>query len=353
MRFLKFTVVHLIGLLIVGNLIGCGDQNVQNQQPGRTSVQTEKEDRLFQPFRKWGGDFTRATDLYGPAVVREGKWISDTKFKPWSAYWMPYSDDYLYRDPSSPLQKYDLYLNHTRGAVGLATETELKARSEAELSSWSGRSDAWALAALMEPEPRLKKPVELAGVVFSEQDLKALLILTYERVDHVIQFGQQFRGDDESVHADIYPEQFHRVIQKMIFEEKRPLIMDREMGIEVKNVPIFQAEADVHKEPADPNVLHVKTVLDSTLPLSSPDSFIRGNQRNVIYEYTYDLYGYPQRDGSFKVAYGVWTGDSIRHHPDYLWALPVRKDRKSKNEKIDVKVVEEIVRSALEKSRSF
>jgi hypothetical protein len=256
----------------------------------------------------------------------------------------------LFQEETSPLRKYDLYLEKTTGVAGTSADYEATRVSRAESQSWAGRCDAWALASILESEPILKHPVEVDGVTFSDQDLKALLILTYERVDHLIQFGQRFNGDEESVHADIYPEQFHRVVQMEIFEKKRPFIMDKEIGIEVWNVPVHKAEVVLSKDSTDRNVMHVKTALVGTLPLNSPMKADVQVRRNAIYEYTYDLYGYPQIDGTLKVIYGVWTGNSIRHHPDFLWALPESPQRRSGNEKIDVKKVEEIVKKAKEKS---
>jgi hypothetical protein len=328
---------------------GCG--SAENNDPLQTlsskpSVQVQADDLLPLPNRRMGGEYTQATDLYGAGVIMEGNWFVDTKVGAWSASWYPISDDSLFKDPSSTLRKYDLYISKAKGTSTHAAEFEEKKIYQPSAESWAGRCHAWALASVMEPEPVLKRPVTLNDVTFGTADLKALLILTYDNVRKLTQFGQRFDGDENAIPEDIYPDQFHRVLQVELFGKKRPIIMDKDMGREVWNTPVHKAEITIVKDIENHHMMHVKAALVGSSPLDPSSKHEGPAKKNVIYEYTYDLYGYSQLDGSLKVMYGVWTGDSIRNHPDFLWALPDQKDRESGNPDINVQWVDELIKKA-------
>ena len=63
----------------------------------------------------------------------------------------------------------------------------------------------------------------------------------------------------------------------------------------------------------------------------------------VTFEYTYDLFGRWQADGTFHVEYGEWTGDSRDYHPDFVTVLPEPMKRKSRNPEVDPAVVDNIL----------
>jgi hypothetical protein len=321
-----------------------------SEQPvsGSTSVQVDKknEQKLEVPGRREGNELTHATEVYGPTFVREGSYYIDLKIVPWSSYWYPFAEDYLYRGDSSPLRKYDLYFAATKSAPSHAALAEEKVHAEREFVAWAGRCNAWAIASVMEPEPYLAQPVTLNGITFSTADLKALLVMSYDRVEGISQFGQRNNGDEKSIAEDIYPDQFHQVIMKELFEKRRPIIMDKDLGIEVWNVPVYKAEVNLLRDQANPFLIHVNAALVGAAPLD-PGTDPNGRvSKNVIYSYTYDLYGYPQVDGSIKVEYGLWTGDSIKSHPDFLWTLPEEKKRKSMNTELKTEIVDEIIKQA-------
>lgn len=307
---------------------------------------------------KAGGVFTLATDLYGPLRVSVGAFFVDTQIRPWSGPWLPFSDSYLFKELDSPLQKYDRYVQQTRHVISRAAEYESNYFYQPDSMGWAGRCDAWALASLLEPEPLLKQPIELEGVLFTAADLKALLALTYTDIQGVMQFGQRYNGDHESVAEDIYPEQFHKIIQREMFENKKAVIIDKDPGIEVWNTPIYKAAFTIGKDKNDSYLLHVYAALVGANPLPLVGSGVAElNHRNIVFEYTYDLYGYPQERGEFQIVYGVWTGNSIHYHPDFVWALPAQRSglekRGSLNQELDVSIVDEIVAKALASSTLF
>jgi hypothetical protein len=300
------------------------------------------------PERRSGNEFTRATDTYGPLIEVDGtrEYYVESSINPWSGPWYALADDYLFQGAHSPLQKYDAYAQKVHGIKTAAAEFERKHFYRPEGESWSGRCDAWAIVSVMEPEPKLDHPVVLDGIEFTQGDLKALLTLSYEELDGVEQFGQRYNGDFQSLPSDIYPEQFHKILKIELEQKKRPFIIDKDPGIAVWNAPVYAAYIKIKKSTENPNVLNVETGLRVGQPHDPSMGYESDIQGNVVIELTYDLIGIPLSDGTFRVIYGVWTGLSERHHPDFVWILPQSKSRRSLNSEIRNEIVDEIIKKA-------
>jgi hypothetical protein len=149
-------------------------------------------------------------------------------------------------------------------------------------------------------------------------------------------------GQWDSIYEDVYPEQFHKFMQAELFEKRQPFIIDYDAGIEVWNVPAYRASVEIKAEPTNKYLLHVTTWLFTADAQVDDFNFI--GTKEIIREYTYDLYGYPQNDGSFLVKHGVWTDRSRMDHPDYLIPKPSFISRKSKNTEIDPYLVDLITK---------
>lgn len=359
-----------LGVLVLG---GCGrsssltpapvipksPSSIPTSTPTRSPTDTkpvtqgdESENSVVAPDRKTGGEFTRATDMYGAAVVSEGEYFIDTHVRPWGGSWFPMSDNDLFHGPDSPLQKYDLYNLKVHHQTTNASQYEESHFYHPDSVPWEGRCDAWALASLMEPEPVLKSPVSLDNILFSTSDLKALVTLTYENMEGIIQFGQRFNGDYLSVPEDIYPDQFHRFLQIELFKKRKPFIMDKDPGIEVWNTPVYKADLTLLNDSNNPHLIHVHAALEGMNPADvsahsghEADNIVNILEKHaVVFEYDYDLFGNRQSDGSLKVVYGTWLGSSLESHPDFVWALPDSRDRRwSDNSEISVPRVKEII----------
>lgn len=344
-------------------LSGCGRAPVSVSGPGAIEI----------PDRAPG--LTRATEVLGPLVVRSGKFAARSSHLPWSAWWYPAKDPYLFRrsDHSrlSPLEKYDLYMLKVHGVRTRAAEVEADRyeRSGRWASDSDGLCHAWSRAAIMEPEPadwmkpaEVNRTISLGGVPFTIGDLKALLVKSYERVDKraLVTFGEPFRqqrGDDPD---DLYPDQLHRVLQAQLFEKAQPFYMDDDAGIETWNSPVYRAVLEITNDATDPSVVHVRAALVLAKPVPGPSAQSDGagdpyeftnlvGRLAVTKFYTYDLHGYPLSDGGFQVVFGLWTGNSVVDHPDFLTLMPGRDhpvQHVSLNEEIQTEKVLEILEQA-------
>lgn len=298
------------------------------------------------PQRPTGGDFTSVIDTYGPLVVRVGEFDAESTKKPWSSWWYPTRDSTLFQSDAgpgqSPLEKFDQYaLNRGFGTPDSHT-FERTHLYEPNAEFWSGLCDAWAVSSLFVPEPTA--PVQYETIRFEVGDLKALAIKSYEQVEGLTYFGQKNEGNWNDFYEDVYPEQFHKFVQKQIYEQHRPFIMDYDPGVQVWNVPVFKASMKIVTEPEHTNVLKVTTWLVSADSLTNTRNLNFVGTDEVVREYHYELYGTPRSDGSFLVDFGIWRDNSRQDHPDYLIAVPDQlTSHKSRNTELSSDVVDLIL----------
>ncbi|OFZ53794.1 MAG: hypothetical protein A2428_02660 [Bdellovibrionales bacterium RIFOXYC1_FULL_54_43] len=293
-------------------------------------------------------ELMQVTRIYGDLFVHEGEFEAESAVKPWSSWWYPTKDTYLFQkrgDELSPLEKYDR-LMRSRNLKATAAAFERDHLYDPNASAWEGLCNAWAIASLMEPEPTL--PVRLGDIMFHVGDTKALIVKTYESIESLQAFGQRYNGGRTSEFDDLYPEQFHRILQAELFERGRPFIMDKDPGVPVWNTPVWKTQLQIVKDPSDPRVAHVTAWVVGASPFVESYDFV--GTLSVVFQYTYDLYGYPQNDGSLRVVYGDWTGESRDYHPDFVTTLPDEKKRKSFNSELDPAVVDELLRFASKKN---
>ncbi len=286
-----------------------------------------------------------ATETYGALVVREGEFETEALKRPWSGYWYPADETDLFESKVpkklSPLQKYDALAKKQFSRETHAAEYEKKRHNPAATAPWAGLCDAWSAASVLEPEPRTAKVID--GVSFGIADQKALLIKTYENAEGKRIYGNRNDGDRKSIYDDIYPDQFHRLLQAELFDRRRPIIMDRDPRPPVWNTPVWGVKTRVFASSESPHVMRVETTVYVTL--SNDSALDEVKPVNTHFDYTYDLYGYAQKNGDFKVIFGDWTGKSADFHPDFATVLDEPTIQKSRNPEIDPEIVNFIVGS--------
>jgi hypothetical protein len=310
---------------------------------------------------------TAVTREFGPSVIplRTLPLKSDVTIsphKPWSSWWYPKREDFLFSGgDSSPLGKYDYirrksYAANSKPAPNSAMEWEQKSHNRI-FSAWEGLCDAWSIAAILMPEPKrgVKFGFTLSSVSFDVADLKALLLKTFDAFDenNLKYYGQKFTGSDSSwIHPDIFPEQFHRFVEKQLYEKKEPFIIDHDPGVEVWNVPVFKANYQVTSLPGQANSVVVRMWIFSAEPTLPADKNFVGT-RETIREYNYVLNGTKNENGDLVVSSGYWIKgtdgvDSRKDHPDYLIRIldPQRPTRKSWNPEIENEIVDKILEKA-------
>ncbi len=310
---------------------------------------------------------TAVTREFGPTVIPLNKLplkshVAISSHKPWSSWWYPKREDFLFaKEENSTLGKYDsirnlMYKRANRSTPGSAREFEQKSYNR-NSAMWEGLCDAWAIASIVKPEP--KRPVKFSAnfsnLTFDIVDLKALLLKTFDAADesNLRYYGQRFTGSANSwIYPDIFPEQFHRLMEEQLFNRKEPFIMDHDAGVEVWNIPVFKANYRMESIAEEPDSVLVRTWIYAAEPTLPNDKNFVGT-RETIREYNYVLKGKKNENGDLVVTSGYWIKgsngvDSRRDHPDYLIRViaPEKLVRKSWNPEIDPQIVDKILEAA-------
>ncbi|MFT3769567.1 MAG: hypothetical protein QM820_29375 [Minicystis sp.] len=321
-----------VAVLCGAALAACGDPSVAGAPPG--------EEGSGQATSMVEGT---AAGADGRLFVREGTFTAQSATKPWSSWWLPLWDDFLFapRDGEpAPLQRYDSYTSRALNRPTSAAAYEHDKLYVDHGDGWAGRCSAWAFASILAPEPRA--PVDRGGVHFRVSDLKALLVESFDNVEGITQIGVRNRGLWSDDFMDIHPDRLHRVLQAELFQGGRPLIIDTDPGAEVWSLPVYRVTTIVTRDRTRSDLVHVRTFL--TGASAHVDDLEYVGTLDEKHEYDYDLRGAWYDGGWFLVTGGEWTGSSRQDHPDYVIVMPhAPVQRSSLNTEIDVATVQKIV----------
>lgn len=218
---------------------------------------------------------------------------------PWTGYWWPYLHTYtykLYNDPG-PMKKYDQATGSTSYSWEYANH-----RTTDSAATWWGHCQAWAAAAIMEPQPAAKT---VNGVSFSQDDVEGLYSETWTR--HMGYFyGTRCNSCTKSSDAykDVHPADFDKQVRYWIGQQKVPLLMDYTPGHEVWNYPVYAYSRS------------------STLSGSKEYVTMKIWRANTYYNYAGTSYSTRTLYYTLEAGTnGVWSnpsGSSHDTHPDYI-----------------------------------
>lgn len=282
-----------------------------------------------------------ATRLWGGLILPEGGGVveADTGVRPWSGYWYPLSGEASRQAITAALQRYD----DLSGRRALEWHRANADSMRHPQLPWEGRCDAWALASILAPPPAAPRN----GLSIADQ--QALRILSFEQLEpgSVRILGLRNDGEGASSFEDLLPMEFHRIILRLLVEERRPFILDRDPRPPVWNTPIWGGRWEVGFEQSRPDRARfvVSTDLYGTLPLEEPGAGPRS--RTVVLHYDYRLEAIPAPGGGWKVVDSSWLGASRSDHPDFV-TLPDRVldagAHHSRNPELDTAILEELLK---------
>ena len=282
----------------------------------------------------------QVTTELGALTVREGDSLAETKIIPWSSWWFPTKDKYMFENANpkmlAPLEKYDLFVKENYGTdpeSALFEKMEIYNPSEV---NWAGLCHAWAMASVLHAEP--KNAIMVKGIAFSVADQKALLLKSYENADGLKIYGSRNNGSYNDDFNDIYPDQFHRFVQVYLFEKHLPFLMDYDPSFPVWTVPVYNVKFSISK--IDETSAHVKAWVTIATPFVDDPNYVGTKKSTKFYEYK--LVGTWQ-GSDLIVTGGEWINDSVYDHPDYVIAYPDTVKRASRNTKLEIDKIDEIV----------
>ncbi len=235
------------------------------------------------------------------------------------------------------------------------------------VETWWGLCHAWVPAAMLEPEPL--RAVTHNGVTFDVSDIKALIIMQYDRASAILVGGRcndkEVKRDEtgrltDDVCRDTNAGSFHVIMANFLGLMKRPIAEDRTYDYEVWNQPILEWKVDRMDEITEADALRLlerpegstyaeinpKAVkfyeVESTTYYITESHPETKPLTDVITEYTRsDRYHYVlEVDADGKVNGGEWIGYSRQSHPDFLW-LPI--EARGGNPYIDTALVRSLI----------
>lgn len=277
---------------------------------------------------------------FGPLTVKQGEFTGSTKIIPWSSWWFPTKDKYLFENKNedflAPLQKYDLFVKENyKDDPESALFERLEIYNPIEVN-WAGLCDAWAIASVLRVEP--KEAIIRKNIAFSVADQKSLLLKSYDNATGLKIYGNRNNGSYKDDFNDIYADQFHRFAQVFLFEKNLPFLMDYDPSVPVWTVPVYNIKFKIVK--LDEVSAHVRAWVTIATPFVDDPNFV-GTKKSVKF-YEYNLTGQWIND-ELKVTGAEWINDSIYDHPDYLIAYPTDVKFGSRNSKLEKDKIDSIV----------
>ncbi len=229
--------------------------------------------------------------------------VSGTAAKiPWSGWWWPRRVTYaqkLYNNPG-PLTKYD----KINGTSAWAWEYEHH-RTTDPAQDWWGHCQAWAAAAIMEPQPQGRT---IDGVEFTQDDVEALYAEAWSR-HRGQQWGSRYKdqGLNSEEYTDVYPAEFDEQVRYWIGEQRTALLMDFTTSRAVWNYPVYAFE---RTSTFEGNAEYVTMRIRRAEPVYGATGTV-----SKVHTFYYTL-----RPGTN----GLWqnpSGSSVNTHPDYIIRL--------------------------------
>ncbi len=296
--------------------------------------------------------------------------------------------DTKYYDELGPAAKY--WSNHKGNKA--QRDAWDKDDCDDKIESWWGLCHAWVPASILEPEPA--KSVTYNGVTFDVSDMKALMIMMYDRSQTKF-LGRRCNTKNEEIERDEYGRikqtecrdtnagSLYLIVTNMLGRDKRAFAEDRTMNYQVWNQPVMGYEVKQHLEIDE----------EQATKLIDPDCDADGNTceytwntdakrfYEVLMDVRYITESYPSKeprlpniedyirtdtyhmvleaDADGKIIGGEWisehvtafpdrlyTPDSQFTHADFLW-LPLRVGYRS-NPNADLEKIRMLVKMSLE-----
>jgi hypothetical protein len=280
--------------------------------------------------------FTDFGDLYVNETRESNNIIGFRDLKverPWSGYWYPFYDRSLYEGEAAPLKKFDALLQSLGYPDANVALSEQAKYAGFHPDSWEGFCDGWAIASIMTKEPT--EALSISGLRFTIADQKALALFSHLAYPFTT-YGLKYFGDaaTDGTYQDIYPEGFHRLVTKVLADEKIPLIIDETAGVQVWNKPIFRYRWKIEQDPQKDYAFIVTAYPWLVRERWQVNDALTSMNDVIAPKYRYRLFVDKklQRDGGYKVIAGEWIEESWDNHPGSVKYVKLGNQIKSSNE---------------------
>lgn len=355
MSVVSTRVILLLSLAALHS-VSCKDtQESDDQSPGAAGQEVIEAKRRERPefyaadaayiqknsnfyYRIWDDTFTRKLD----DLPANGE-VSDDR-KPYSGGYYAENDggtNVIMSGGKSPLGKFDEAFNDN-----LPKAVTWEREKHASGPAWAGHCNGFAAGAQRHPKEPFKN-VTKNGVVFTPQDIKALIAEIYMNADYEFLGGNRCEKDRNAFASpdgridktrmdeceDINPGTLHVAIANWIGKAKHTLVMDYNSDLEVWNYPLYKydvlTKTDVSAADARNLVSGVRTdyvfnpAATRFVHLQTRLTYAEATRQEIIgqlFPKTMDLSYVLELNGAGEILGGEWAGaQSQKNHPDFLW----------------------------------
>ncbi|MFT7622921.1 MAG: hypothetical protein ACI9WU_002096 [Myxococcota bacterium] len=169
--------------------------------------------------------------------------------------WRETDDGKEYLEIVEAIEAAETELSENIVELDTATEWEIYNHGKGQfgVQSWFGHCNAWAAAAIVEPEPRQTTTVD--GIEWTAGDVKGLITEAYMEINSSFWGSRNnYHEDEKSREAvdfkDLTPAQFHILFADQLGNKDTSFVIDRYTGDQVWNQPVkgFKAEIEVLNE---------------------------------------------------------------------------------------------------------
>lgn len=204
-------------------------------------IEYEKLISKGQKFATLKGSMQTKIDEQRTLVRKINRAIADSGSN--SFAWWDTADGKRYTALQDEIKTLSTDLEAITLTIDTATEYEVFSHGSMQfgVQSWFGHCNAWAAAAIMEPEPR--HDVTVDGITFTAGEVKALLTETWMELNSSF-YGtrnedhESEEGRAEVSYRDITPAAFHILFADQIGRRDKSFVIDRFTGSEVWNQPV-------------------------------------------------------------------------------------------------------------------
>jgi hypothetical protein len=285
----------------------------------KDAIFTESADRVFSFL------FAEPSAIEDLAI-QPGHFTASATYKPWRGFWWPYKGQPMSGNATSPLAKYDRFVQaHGGGNPGAAAWENSHHRFKGVW--WEGHCNGWAGSSILRREPSSAKTDPDSGIVFSVSDQKGLLAEADYCVSSV-SFGTRYPGGSIS---DVDPATFHKAITYYIGRLGKPIATDYRRDAVVDNHSFSAYKMDIVRNGGG------SYSVTTTLTMHKYDSSrinVPGSAPTYIKTYRYTL-----REGADGRLSGAWLSDN----PDFLWVPLGLADCARNNPGVSHRWVEQIL----------
>jgi hypothetical protein len=301
--------------ILLAVAFGCHNSNGSERSRPEEAINADNDPRKI--------DQQLNIDLERRANLLPSK--GNTRKRIWVGNWYPNSDGGTSKSRNgelSPLEKFE-----KMSGIADAHKWEVQDALNQKNVFWSGHCNGLAAASIMEEEPL--RSVRMNGVTFSAEDIKALLVESWQnsgrtiglRCDLIDPKRDEYGRPLNEECRDLNPATLHLAVTNFIGRFGEALIIDRDSNHEVWNWAISSYELKINeisqRKAAELVGSHsdgylfnrsAKTFWESSLTLTLP-----ATKSGVSYRYVLE------GDELGRVFGGEWIGESKVKHPDFVW----------------------------------